>query len=242
MKKFLICLIVSTFLVNTALADDLRLDKETKYQKKIMETGFRILNANKIDKRMTFCYSTEQKPTAKAYARTKKIVLNKGIIPYLEDENEIAGILSQKIADELTYHKGILRRSDMFVRSKTYEKKSDKIAVDLMVNAGYNPIALIVAENKLSYEPNWFDVFSKRTKGSKKLTNIYEYIYKEYPAYIAENDYGKNIYYQNFLLTSKDARKKIREKYAQNEVLPVNNKKQTPHKKQGAKKIKENEQ
>jgi hypothetical protein len=50
---------------------------------------------------------------------------------------------------------------------------------------------------------------------------MYERIYEKYPAYLVQNDYRENIYYQNFLLTSKEAREKIRKEHEIN----VSNKK-----------------
>ena len=38
-------------------------------------------------------------------------------------------------------------------------------------------------------------------------------IFKKYPAYLVDNDYKTNIYYQNFILTSKKDREKIRQKF-----------------------------
>ena len=39
------------FSINYCFADELRLDKDTKIQKDIMQTGFKILNSNNIKKR-----------------------------------------------------------------------------------------------------------------------------------------------------------------------------------------------
>ena len=50
---------------------------------------------------------------------------------------------------------------------------------------------------------------------------IYEYIYKKYPEYLANNAYKGNIYYQNFLLTSKENRKKFQKKIETNSKRSV---------------------
>ena len=82
-----------------------------------------------------------------------------------------------------------------------------------MVTAGYNPVALIIVLNKISGEKKGISSwFSTHPAGSRRLVLIYEYIYKKYPGYLVDNDYRRNLYYQNFLLISKDDREKIRER------------------------------
>lgn len=80
-----------------------------------------------------------------------------------------------------------------------------------MVNAGYNPIALIIIMNK-TFPQNRYELFSTHPLTSRRMMEVYEYIYKKYPEYLANNEYKDNIYYQNFLLTSKENRKKFQQK------------------------------
>lgn len=233
MKKIVFCLVLFAMSLPACFADELRLDKEIKYQKQVMEVGFRVLNSNQIEKRMTFSYNSENIIKPRSYKRSKNITLYKGIIPYFDDENEIAAVISREIIRGLDSHAGIWRRSAMNMKPVAYEHKTDKKAVDLMVNAGYNPVALIVVLNKLLNEPTtfvdkmlsgkYFDKMS-HSPGSARLANIYEYIYTKYPAYLVENDYKNNLYYQNFLLTSKPDRERVRQKYSEKNVVPVNNK------------------
>ena len=94
---------------------------------------------------------------------------------------------------------------------KKYELVFDKLAVDYMVKAGYNPLGLITFINKSCPQVRQ-DTFSTKNLTSKRLANIYERIYTKYPAYLANNEYLYNDYYQNFLLTSQENRKKLEEK------------------------------
>ena len=91
------------------------------------------------------------------------------------------------------------------------KKKADKEAVDFMVNAGYNPLALITILNKIGKQYR-YDIFSNHTLVSRRMMLIYEYIYTKYPSILVENKYKDNIYYQNFLLTSRNNRMKLLEK------------------------------
>ena len=94
---------------------------------------------------------------------------------------------------------------------KKYEYKADKRAVDYMVAAGYNPVAMIIVMNK-TFPQTRYDWCSTHPLTSRRMMQVYEYIYKKYPEYLAKNEYKNNIYYQNFLLTSKNNRAKFQRK------------------------------
>lgn len=213
MKRFLICIISLFITTSVCWAQDTKFEKNTKYQKQVMETGFRILNSNQIEKRMTFYFVPKNEIKASIQKKDKQIKIYKGIIPFIESEDEIAAIISQEIAYGLNAHKGLWKRIVMLSRPKTYEINADKIGVDLMVNAGYNPIGMITILNKLVSEPCWFEMYYSKNAGEKRLLKIYDYIYSNYPEYLVDNEYKKNVYYQNFLLTTKQERKEIREKH-----------------------------
>ncbi|HIU86687.1 TPA: M48 family metallopeptidase [Candidatus Spyradomonas excrementavium] len=226
MKKFLIGLIVFIAASTACFADNVYiLEKDAPNQQRVMKIGYRVLNANQIENRMTFLYSNKNVVNAAAYARSKTIVIYKGLLPFIDDDNEIAAIICHEVAHGLDYFAGYWRRVAMDFLPKKYERKADLKGVDLMVNAGYNPVAMIVVLNKICDEPSYFENGGTHPAGSERLAAVYEYIYAKYPAYLADNDYKNNLYYQNFLLTSKAAREQIRKKYNQSAVVPVSNKK-----------------
>ncbi len=225
MKKFILLAILLTFGINVVYAgeDQLNLDSEGKYQKQVMQVGFRILNANQIEKRMMFYYNNTKSVNAVCYS-TRRIDVYKGLLPFLDNDDELAGIMSHEIAHGLDFSEGLIRRWGMAFKPKKYEEKADKKAVDLMVNAGYNPVALIIALNKITDEPSWFEASSTHPIGSERLVYIYEYIYAKYPAYLVDNEFKNNLYYQNFLLNTKKQRELIRKKYSEKAYVPVDNK------------------
>lgn len=191
-------------------AYEVDLMKDGKDQKKVMEMGFGILNANRIDKRVIFRFQKSKITNAYAYT-DKSVVILSPLLPYMEDDNELAGILSHEIAHAVDMHEGFWRVLAMQWAPKKYEIKADKKAVDYMVKAGYDPIGLIIVLNKVAGQYS-NEFMASHPLTSRRLAYIYEYIYEKYPAYLADNQYKTNIYYQNFLLTSKKDREKIRNK------------------------------
>lgn len=210
------------FTINICFADEYFLDRESKYQSAIMETGFRLLNCNNINSRMTFFYVPDNKTGVKINQRQKGVYIYKGSFLFLDDENELAALLSLNVGHLLDVQAGFFRRFSISFSPRKYEVKADKKAVDLMVKAGYDPVALITLINKAEKEQLWFEYNIFHHNGSERVKNIYHYIYEKYPIYLADNKYLTNQYYQNFLRTTKKDRRKVR--YIQEEKIRKENK------------------
>ena len=194
----------------TPLIEDVRL------QNHIDEVGFKILNANKIDVRMIFVYDKETslldiEPTL----RKRQIIAYDKLLKHAANEAELAAFLSREICKGAESHtgfwKGLVNSIQIKAAPKKYELFFDKRAIDFMVTAGYNPLAMITYLNK-SCPQKRGDKISRSNLTSKRLAHIYEYIYFKYPIYLQNNEYIENYYYQNFLLTSQENRKKLHEK------------------------------
>jgi len=196
-----------------------------KAQNRIDKIGFRILNYNGIEKRTVFDLNIKNNKNAYSRSSDRQIVLYRGLYNRLDSDDEIAAILSHEIAHSVDSYNGIFRGAftswSYVFAPKKYEYKADKKAVDYMVNAGYNPVALIVVMNK-TFPQNRYDWYSTHPLTSRRMMEIYEYIYKKYPEYLANNVYKENIYYQNFLLTSKSNRAKFQKKIETNSKRSVN--------------------
>lgn len=192
----------------------------TNFQDRIDRVGFRVLNSNRIEERVNFRYlpniKTYNVGTDIKYMYIKRTAYITPLqMSYVSDDDELAAILSRRIAQTVDSYDGIFRGYgsilNYWVKPQKYNNKADKIAVDYMVNAGYNPLALIVVISKeipqRRYEFN--DSYSLTTK---RMASVYEYIYTKYPSFLADNQYSDNIYYQNFLLTSRANRAKLQQK------------------------------
>ena len=221
MKKFLIMIIsVLMFAVspaNAIVTDD---TQDGHIQSKINQIGFRILNSNRIPYRITFFYNNNSKViNANSAFFDRGITIYKGIILIADDEDEIASVLAHEISHSVDGYQGILRgylqEVKYLISPKKYEYKADKRAVDYLVNAGYNPLAIIVMDTKMMSQYR-YDIFGTHPLSSRRVMEVYEYIYEKYPSFLAHNKYADNLYYQNFLLTSEKNRKKLEDKIKTN--------------------------
>ncbi len=228
MKKIVVMLsVLMLFCANAYAASNELVTNESvkKAQMKIDQIGFRLLNYNGIEKRAVFDFDT--KDTKNAYSRSsdRQIVLYRGLYNRLESDDEIAAVLAHEIAHSVDSYNGIMRGLfyswSYHFAPKKYEYKADKKAVDYMVNADYNPVAFIVVMSK-TFSQHRYDWYSTHPLTTRRMMEVYEYIYKKYPEYLANNAYKNNIYYQNFLLTSKENRAKFQKKIETKSKRPVN--------------------
>lgn len=197
-------------------------------QQRMNEVGFKILNTNRIEKRFMFMainrvYTRDIWTDVSSVNRI--VWIKPTVLPYIDDDDELAAILSHSIAHGVDTYEGALRGYvsilNYWVAPNKYDMKADKSAVDYMVNAGYNPLALITIMNKIGKQYR-FDAFSNHTLVSRRMMLIYEYIYTKYPSILVENEYKDNIYYQNFLLTSRKNRMLLLEKVKSGSTRRIN--------------------
>ncbi len=204
-------------------ADNEAIISEIDIQSHIDNIGFEILNSNKINKRIVFAYSKKDKKYKGRPEITKRQIMVYGDqIKYTETDDEMAALLAMKISDALKSYEdeGFMGAIEVKIAPKKYEKFSDKRAVDYMVNAGYNPLGLITLVQK-SCPQRRNDWLSAHNLTSKRLAEVYEYIFIKYPYFLENNEYIENPYYQNFLLSSIENRKIFERKLKYKTVYKV---------------------
>lgn len=174
-------------------------EKTNKAYKKVMMVAQNLMTANKINKRTpVMIKSSPNNPNAVTNGYTRQITVYSGLLPYIDNDDELAFVIAHELAHDLDFHSGYLKYIAMNANSKKYELKADTKAVDLMVKAGYNPIAAITMGNKIYAEPifDWGFTYT-HPKGSKRLIAIYKHILVKYPQYL-NSSMTQNAYYKNF--------------------------------------------
>lgn len=217
MKRFLI---IFTALLSTSVfaADESTLIEQNSINSRINKVGTKILNANKIEKRVVFAYDKAAKVSVLKGTKSltkHQVVVYEDAYKDIETDDELAAYIAHEIPAALRSYDGVasgwLSAAKIKAAPKKYELVFDKFAIDYMVKAGYNPLGLIVFINKTCPQKRQ-DVISSNNLTSKRLAHIYEYIYMKHPSFLVNNTYLENDYYQNFLLTSQKNRKLLEEK------------------------------
>ncbi len=218
MYKIFYFVVFFSLLFSQVFANEYLLTQKNTIQSRVDEIGTKILNHNKITKRVIFVYDVEAK---RNILEIKNILSKRQVIVYddlyksAQTDDEIAAMLAREISLAVRSYDGNwggrIDSLQIVASPKKFEIIADKRAVDYMVKAGYNPLALIVYVNKTCPQKR-SDFISRSNLTSKRLANIYEYLTFKYPQFLENNEYINNIYYQNFLLTSVQNRTKLKEK------------------------------
>ncbi len=221
MKKIVYLLTAVMLGMNACFAYEMtnqELLKDISMQHVIDSIAYDMLNVAQIKNRMIFTYDKDAKKKLLKCndSLTKRQVLIYGDnVAKVADKNELAALIAREIVKaDASYwgnFKGYIGATQIRCAPKKYELYFDRAAVDLMVKAGYNPVGMITFIHKV-YPQKRTDIISTTNLTSKRVMYVYEYIYKNYPEFLVNNEYKDNMYYQNFLLTSTENRAKFYEK------------------------------
>lgn len=194
MKKFLVLL--GVLLIGTyALAEEVYVirgvnlgnfwKKKGIDEEKVLNVGQKIMIDNKIAKRVPIFVTNNKSVNASSNRYDKTVTINSGAFLYIDNDDELAYILAHEIAHSVESYGGMIKYIAIGANSKKYEQKADLNGIDYMVRAGYDPIAAITMGNKIFGEPilDWGCSYL-HPKGSKRLIEMYKYIYVKYPQYL----------------------------------------------------------
>lgn len=179
-------------------------EKNGKDEQKVLEVAERIINANKLDKHIAV-YVLRKPSYRNAYAQysDKTVTVSTGILPYFDNDDELAYVLGHEMGHCLDYYKGPTSLVNITFNRKAFEKRADLSGIDLMARAGYNPVAAITVQKKISGEHVWDTwIFFSHPKASTRMMDMYKYIYKNYPESL-NSAMIKDVNYQNFVYSSK---------------------------------------
>lgn len=109
------------------------------------------------------------------------------------------------------------------------QKEADLVAVDLMVNAGYNPLALIVVLTKQT--GTYWETILGQPANAERALNVFNYVSYAYPAKIKAgygcNEYRNFLTYADSIISLRNQSKKLEKR---NTKIQAKNKKNVANK------------
>ena len=173
-----------------------------------------------------------------SYITNKTINISTNDLTYAGNDNEVASVISKELGHIIAGHaskgkliKGLLADTTVANTTSTagqtassiatnlYNAKEDKdadmIAVNLMVTAGYNPLASIVVLTKQT--GTYWETIQGKPANADRALNIYNYVSFVYPEKLKVG-YGCNEYrnFETYAKTAIEARKAIKKLENQN--------------------------
>ncbi len=168
------------------------------------------------------------------YSTNKVVNVSSNDLAYAGNDNEVAAVVANELGHIISGHasKGkfmaVLQEvtdTDLTINStastvasnyKTTkeEKEADVVAANLMVTAGYNPLAIIVVLTKQSATA--WDTLQGRPANADRAMNVYNYIAYAYPEKVKAgygcNEYKNFLTYANSIIETRQANKKLETK------------------------------
>ena len=235
MKRF-IFLFLALFIFNFSASE-----AATQYTDSQINTmGQKILTENKLPKEVKF--NIVESDTVNAYADAdNNIVIYTGLLNLVEKDDELAGIMAHEIGHIMKSHcykQTFFNLALNIIKSKItnqyaatsaelasglastkvsreHEYDADYTSADLLYKAGFNPLGLISALNKIS--SNYVDILADHPSGDKRLMALYDYINYNYPDEVKKgyntNSYSSFLAYAKPTLDKRTNDKKLNEKY-----------------------------
>ncbi|GBF23024.1 peptidase M48, partial [Candidatus Gastranaerophilus sp. (ex Termes propinquus)] len=172
--------------------------------------GNNILKANNLPSGIVFKVSDEDH--INAYANIgKEVYVFKGLLQFVQSDQELAAVLAHEVGHIVNAHcskqtilntaanmasssqavsnskfataAGIGKNLALLKISREDEYEADLTGAELMIKAGYDPLAMISVLNKIC--ANSIDVFSTHPSGINRLMNIYDYLAYTQPSAVS---------------------------------------------------------
>lgn len=165
------------------------------------------------------------------YVTNRVVNVSSNELAYAGNDNEVAAVVANELGHIISGHasKGkflsllqattdtnITTNATAATLASSYkytkeEKEADVIAANLMVTAGYNPLAIIVVLTKQT--GTYWETIQGKPANADKAMNVYNYISYVYPDKIKAgygcNEYKNFLTYANSVIEVRNASKKL---------------------------------
>ncbi len=221
---------------------------ETKNVNHLNTIGQNIVKANKMPATVTFKVTDNENMNNES-TYTQVVYIYSGDLKYVENDNELAAVVAHEIGHLVNGHtakssilnnaissfnpttsteKGaatvsLLKTISSNKVAKENDKEADLTAVDLMMTAKYNPLALISVVYKSDVAVQG-GILDDNLSCEERIMNIYDYANYNYPAQVKANyktdSYQKalNLIYANLKIRKASASKTAKAKKEQEKL------------------------
>ena len=114
-----------TVFIETGLNKDNFWEKTGKQEKIISNIGYRIIYANKLKQAPIEVEKTPRIVNAYSMTFNKKVYISSGIIPYINNDDEMAYVIAHELAHSMEAYGGFIKTMSISGNSKKYEYKAD---------------------------------------------------------------------------------------------------------------------
>ncbi len=199
--------------------------------------GQNIIKANKMPSTVTFKVTDNQNMNSEA-TYTQTVYIYAGDLKYVENDNELAAVVAHEIGHLINGHTakssifdsllssvnpntktengsatvGLIKTISSNKVNKDNEKEADITAVDLLMTAGYNPLALISVVYKSDFTEAG-GLLDSNLSCEERIMNIYDYANYNYPEKVKANyktdsyQSALNLIYANLKIRKTDSKK-----------------------------------
>lgn len=233
MKKVIISLFAAVVLVMPAFAGD------WSASDRVPTVGKQLLEKNSLPSTTTFKVVNGSADNSNV-ASTDVVYISADELTYAGNDNEVAAVISTELGHIINGHyaknkmrdaaKAILAsnlssdnvintaaNSD-YVANKTSlkdNKEADITGADMMIQAGYNPLAMIVVITK--HPGSVWETLTGKPANAERAMNVYDYLTYNYPSKVSVgygcNEYRAFLAYADPIVEKRNASAKKLEKF-----------------------------
>lgn len=222
---------------------------DTTNMKHLNTIGQNIVKANKMPATVTFKVTDNEDMNSSNTNTTQVVYIYNGDLKYVENDNELAAVVAHEIGHLVNGHYSkstllnsaissinpntstdtganavtILKTVSSNKVSKENQKEADITAVDLLMAAKYNPLALISVVYK-SDAAKTGGILASDLSYEDRIMNIYDYANYNYPDTVKANyktdsyQSALNLIYANLKIRNADSKKLAKAKKEQEKL------------------------
>ena len=204
---------------------------------RVQEIGEKLLTKNGISATNVKFMVVSDTPNNLEFVSTKVVNVSSAELAFAGNDNETAAVVATELGHIICGHGSQAKVVSLLTsaaatdtnlaanqtvntfasnyKTTKQDKEADLVAVNLMVNAEYNPLALIVVLTKQT--GTYWDTIIGRPANAEKALNVYDYIAYVYPAKLKEgygcNEYRTFLEYAQNIVSQRNEYKKLVNKH-----------------------------